>query len=768
MSEFKTERLKTLGVAAKKLATKWGHEHITLEHLSLATLHSDSVTDILEGMNVDVDQLAADFDQHMGSNLLSKSARVGTEPKATKEFQNAIQRATVSLVFSGREEIIDLDVVRAICQESDSYPSYLFQKNGLDLHELDRYLSSEGADSAEEAEVEKAKNDPKMRKAAEEFLAKFCENLNERAKAGRVDPLIGRETEIYSVIKTLARRTKNNSVLIGEAGVGKTAVVEGLAKLIEEKHPSVPDLLIGSTIYALSPTALVAGTKYRGEMEERMKNLMDFIKFIPKAILFIDELHMIMGAGAAGSSSMDMGNILKPALARGELRCIGSTTREEYRAHFEKDAAMARRFQKITIDEPSVETAKRILMGAKSVYEKEHGVSYTDEAIDAAVELTHRYIADRFLPDKAFDVIDAAGAVQRIAHVTERKAVITVEEISKEVAISARIPLSTISENATAKLLRLDTDIKTKVFGQDKAVDTLVDAVFEARSGLRRADKTAGSFLFTGPTGVGKTEAAKQLAETLGIPLIRYDMSEYMEAHSVSKLIGSPPGYVGYMDGATGSGRLVTDIEDQPNCVLLLDEIEKAHPQVYNVFLQVMDDGKIKSSSGKEVRFGNVILIMTSNVGAAESEQNAIGFGSLAKQGADEAAIKKHFTPEFRNRLDAIVGFNRLGEENIHRIVRKFIGDLNVLSSDKNVEIVVSDEAIAWLAKKGFDPKMGARPMARTIRTEINAKLSREILFGRLKDGGKVEVELSGDELTFSFPSEKVDVETETLELIER
>ena len=762
MSEFKTNRIKALGTKAKSLAKRRNHEYITVEHLAMICLGEDGARDILESeLSLDFNKTAQDFENHFKSGLVSTGV-VTVEPRVTAAFQNVVQRATTSLVFSGREEIVDLDVVKAILMEKNSYAAYILMSNGLDAAKLERYLSNESLSDSKDVEAEKAKNDPKMRQAADEFLAKYCENLNEKAKAGRVDPLIGRVDEVYNLEKTMARRTKNNAILLGEAGVGKTAIVEGLAKLIVDGN--VSETLAGSTVYSLNPTAIVAGTKYRGEMEERMKKLVDYIKFIPRAILFIDEIHMIMGAGAGGGSSMDMGNILKPALARGELRCIGSTTRDEYRKHFEKDAAMARRFQKITVEEPSIENAKLIILGARSVYEKAHGVTYTEEALMAAVDLTARYIADRFLPDKAFDVIDAAGAVQKIAPVLERNTVIGLEEITKEVAVSARIPLATISEDISSKLSRLESELKTKVFGQDHAVESLVDSVYETRSGLRRADKTAGAFLMVGPTGVGKTEVSKQLAATLGVPFIRFDMSEYMEPHTVSRLIGAPPGYIGYDDGA---GLLVEAVENNPNCVLLLDEIEKAHPQIYNLFLQVMDDGKLKSAGGKEVRFSNVTLIMTSNVGAAEAERNAIGFGSLETEGADEAAIKRHFTPEFRNRLDAVVSFNRLKPEDVHNIVRKFIAELNTLAESKHVKIDVSEAAIEWLSAKGFDPKMGARPLARVIRNEINRKLSREILFGRLKDGGTVHVDLKSEELTFSYPSEEAG-SVEEFDYIER
>ena len=755
-SRFNTKRADEIVRAATILAASRNNEYVTVDHLTLACMDDDVLRGVLGELKFNLEDFAREFraffEKQYPKTATSRRQRV------TETFQKVIARCVSNMQFSGRTEILAADLIVAVMQEPDCYSAYYLNQAGLDLTELKQRLAEDAEDDVEadpnapegEGGSSGGRMDKMSPEKAKKILAKYCINLNEEAFKGKIDPLIGRESEVYALSKTVSRRTKNNIILTGEPGVGKTAIVEGFAKLIVDGN--VPDSIKGSTVYSLDVPGLVAGAKFRGDMEERAKQVLVALGKVEKPILFIDEIHMIMGAGAAGKSeSMDLSNMMKPALARGTLRCIGSTTMDEYRKHFEKDKALMRRFQKQDVSEPTVEDAKRIIKGAKSVYEEFHGLTYTDEAIDLAVELTARYITDRFLPDKAFDVIDAAGATQKIADPTKKVAVITGRRIEDDVSLMAKIPARTVKENEAEKLGHLEDDLRKSVFGQENAIVTLSDAVIMSRAGLREANKPAGAYLFKGPTGVGKTEVAKRLAETLGVELLRYDMSEYMEKHSVSKLIGSPPGYVGYGDGQAGNGKLVTDIETHQHCVLLLDEIEKAHSDVFNILLQVFDDGRLTSSSGKKVSFENVIVILTSNVGARFNSQAAIGFGATDRNSSDDKILKETFAPEFLNRLDAIVDFNALRREDIRQVVDKFIGQLAVMAADKNVTLELTEDAKEWLGEKGYDKAMGARPLGRVITDNIKKPLSKAILFGELKTGGHVTVGVVDGKLVLAY-----------------
>lgn len=744
---------------AGDIATMNMHEYVTLEHLLASLLGESAVKEVLIDLDVDVEELEKDIVSFYGAGILPK-AQEGFAARRTPALMNAIKRATAQVMLSGRKKIQPTDLLVSLVEQADedSHAFFFLAKYGVDADTLKFIVSHPVHEAADEDEEE---DDTANLNKNQRLLARYCINLNDQAGKGLIDPLIGRETEVSALILTTARRTKNNSVLIGEPGVGKTAVVEGLAKMIVEGD--VPDSIKSAVVYSLDISALMAGAKFRGDMEERLKQVLKALEELEQPILFIDEIHMIMGAGASsGGGGMDVANLLKPALAKGQLRCIGSTTYEEFRKYFEKDRALLRRFQKLDINEPSVEDAKRIIHGLSTVYGDYHGVTYTAEALDASVELTARYVNDRLLPDKAIDVIDAAGARQKIRPEEDKIKIIDLAMIEAEVSRIARIPARTVKEDEGEKLAHLEIDLNASVFGQDVAVQTVTDAVIMARSGLRSPNKPQSSFLFTGPTGVGKTELAKQLSRTLSLPLIRYNMSEYMEKHSVSKLIGSPPGYVGHGDGAAGSGLLINDIEKTPHAILLLDEIEKAHEDVFKLFLQVMDDGMLTSSSGKTVNFQNVLIIMTSNAGASELQKNNIGFARDLddRQGADDAEINKTFAPEFRNRLDAIVKFLPLTKDNMIHIVIKFIAELNALAVDKNVHLDMTPEALEWLAEKGYDPKMGARPLSRVIDDQIKKPLSRALIFGNLKRGGTAHGTVVDGEFvlqTTAKPEEKVE-----------
>lgn len=758
---------KTVQQAYKK-AMEMRHEYLMLEHLLAALLDEEPVLEMLREQECNIDEVKNDLDAFFNSGLIT-TVPVGIHyfPARTAETERAIQRSVMRTMFSGRRVLEPLDLLVSIMYEEQSHAVYFLSKQGVDQLTVKEYITESGDDDDDDGENHESNDgfyekqssgensssqqkEVKNKEQAIKLLSKYCINLNTQASEGKIDPLIGREEEVAQLVLTTARRTKNNVVLVGEPGVGKTSIVEGLAKLINEQN--VPEILLKSTVWSLDIGNLIAGTKFRGDFEERMKQILKALTYVEDPILFIDEIHMIMGAGSGGTqSSVDVANLLKPALAKGKLRCIGSTTYEEYRKHFEKDRALLRRFQKLDVFEPSIEDSKRILRGLANVYETFHGVQYDLEALDQAVELTHKYINNRYLPDKAIDVIDAAGARQRVATSDVRINNITVELIEQEVSKLAKIPTNTVKESETEKLASLDTELHANVFGQEKAIEVLVDAVYMGRAGLREPTKPLGCYLFTGPTGVGKTEAAKTLANVLGVELVRFDMSEYMEKHSVSKLIGSPPGYVGYSDGGSGSGLLVNAVENHPHCILLLDEIEKAHPDIYNIFLQVMDNAELTSSSGKTVNFKNVILIMTSNAGATELEKNSIGFGKQNRDGADDGVINNTFKPEFRNRLDAIVKFGRLVPEIMHLVVGKFTKQLNDLAKTKNVEIQLDQSAVEWLAEHGYDPKMGARPLGRVMAENIKKPLSREMLFGKLKNGGTATVTVVDNHIEIQY-----------------
>ncbi|MCA3721489.1 ATP-dependent Clp protease ATP-binding subunit ClpA, partial [Phenylobacterium sp.] len=664
-----------------------------------------------------------------------------------------IQRAVIHVQSSGREEVTGANVLVAIFSERESHAAYFLQEQEMTRYDAVNYIAHGIAKKAGTSEAKPVKGSEDEEKAAVktggEALDAYCVNLNEKAKQGKVDPLIGRSAEVERCIQILCRRTKNNPLLVGDPGVGKTAIAEGLARKIINKQ--VPEVLAGSTIFSLDMGALLAGTRYRGDFEERVKQVVKELENHPDAILFIDEIHTVIGAGATSGGAMDASNLLKPALASGSLRCMGSTTYKEFRQHFEKDRALVRRFQKIDVNEPTIEDSIKILKGLKTYYEEFHKLRYTNDALKSAVELSARYISDRKLPDKAIDIIDEAGASQMLLPESRRKKVIGVKEVEAVVAKIARIPPKSVSKSDTEALLQLETDLKRTVYGQDEAIEQLSAAMKMARAGLRDPAKPIGCYLFSGPTGTGKTETARQLSSTLGIELLRFDMSEYMERHTVSRLIGAPPGYVGFDQGG-----LLTDAVDQhPHCVVLLDEIEKAHPDVFNILLQVMDHGVLTDANGKKVDFRNVVLIMTTNAGASDAQRNAIGFGRGKQEGEVEEALKRLFTPEFRNRLDAIVPFRPLTPEIIRQVVIKFVLQLEGQLADRNVTIEITDEAADWLAKNGFDELYGARPLGRVIQEHIKKPLADEILFGRLTRGGHVKVILSDGKMAFDIEGDK-------------
>lgn len=725
---------------AATIAGQHQHEFVTLEHLLAALLKVSSITEILTALKVDAETLEERLEDFLDSEAMGVT-RFPRAPVPTTTFDVVVTRAVAGAQLSGRSaQPSDLLVQILNVNHEDNFAVTLLMELGLDNLILKRHLSHGSAPQKRigpDGQEIQGPADITDKESAEKYLEQFAVNLNAAAADSKIDPLIGREAEVDQIIQITARRTKNNSVLVGEPGVGKTAIAEGLALKITRKE--VPDVLFESVVYSLDIGALVAGTRFRGDFEERMKNVIKALEFIPQSILFIDEIHTVMGAGSGSQGSLDVANLLKPALAKGTLRCIGSTTQMEFQKHFEKDRALLRRFKKVAVYEPSIEDAKLILRGLAPYYEKHHGVTFSPEALDAAVDLTNRFLTDTFLPDKAIDLIDQAGARQQITAEDRKIKVITVREIEVELAKVARIPEQTVTEGEGAKLGRLDKELAGNVYGQPKALEQLSDAVFLSRAGLRAADKTAGAYLFAGPTGVGKTEAAKTVANVLGVPLLRYDMSEFMEEHSVAKLIGSPPGYVGHDDGP---GQLISDIDQHGYCVLLLDEIEKAHPKVLNILLQIFDNASLKGSNGKKVSFRNVIVIMTSNVGVAEASKQSIGFKTQAAEMDLMPAIKRHFSPEFRNRLDAVVQFNSLTPESMTAIVVKFLAEVAAMTAERKVTLTVSDEAKERLAKDGYDPAMGARPLGRVITETIKKPLSRLLLTGGLVNGGEARVDI--------------------------
>lgn len=741
----------TIGQCYKR-AREARHEYMTVEHLLLALLDNPSAEAVLKACNADFPRLRSELDQAIDTSVAKLTDDDGRDTQPTLGFQRVLQRAVYHVQSSGKKEVTGANVLVAIYGEKDSHAVYFLNQQDVTRLDVVNYLSHGIAKLGED---ESAQNGEDQAKAGEgegehkgDALSEFASDLNQLAREGKIDPLVGRADEVERTIQVLCRRRKNNPLYVGEAGVGKTALAEGLAKRIVEGD--VPEVLSDATIYALDLGALVAGTKYRGDFEKRLKAVLAQLKKQPGAILFIDEIHTIIGAGSASGGTMDASNLIKPMLASGELRCIGSTTFQEYRGIFEKDRALARRFQKIDIVEPTVGETVEILHGLKPRYEQHHGVSYADEALQAAVDLSVKHIGDRLLPDKAIDVIDEAGARQRLLAEGVRKQIIDVEEIETIVAKMARIPAKQVSASDKDVLKHLERNLKMVIFGQDPAIDTLTSAIKLARSGLGNPDKPIGNFLFAGPTGVGKTEVTKQLALQLGIELVRFDMSEYMEPHSVSRLIGAPPGYVGFDQG----GLLTEKIVKTPHCVLLLDEVEKAHPDIFNILLQVMDRGILTDTNGREANFRNVIMVMTTNAGAAQAARRTIGFTQQDHSTDAMEAIRRGFSPEFRNRLDAVVQFQALGFDHILRVVDKFLIELEMQLHDKNVSLSATPAARDWLAQHGFDPLMGARPMARVIQDKIKRALADELLFGKLVGGGRVSIDVRDDEIVVDAQAE--------------
>jgi ATP-dependent Clp protease ATP-binding subunit ClpA len=754
MPSFAQNLEKTLHNALSN-ASERSHEYATLEHLLLALIDDPEAAEVMTACGVDLGDLGDVVRQYLDQEYQSLKTEGGSDPQPTAGFQRVIQRAILHVQSSGKDTVTGANVLVALFSERDSYAVYFLQQQ--DMSRLDavsfishgigkggRQLESRppaGAEPHADKE-EKAEAKPSGKESA---LDQFCVNLNQKALSGKIDPLIGRGPEVDRTIQILCRRSKNNPLYVGEPGVGKTAIAEGLARKIVEGD--VPEVLNDAVIYSLDMGSLLAGTRYRGDFEERLKQVVNELEKMPDAILFIDEIHTVIGAGATSGGAMDASNLLKPALSSGAIRCIGSTTYKEFRNHFEKDRALLRRFQKIDVNEPTIEDTIKILKGLRSAFEEHHKVKYTPDAIKTAVELSARYINDRKLPDKAIDVIDEVGAMQMLVPPSRRKKTITAKEIEAVIATMARIPPKSVSKDDKKTLEHLDRDLKRVVFGQDKAIEVLSSAMKLSRAGLRDPDKPIGSFLFSGPTGVGKTEVARQLASIMGIPLQRFDMSEYMERHSVSRLIGAPPGYVGFDQG----GLLTDAIDQQPHCVLLLDEIEKAHPDLFNILLQVMDHGRLTDHHGKTVDFRNVVLVMTTNAGASDMARQGIGFGDVSKEDAGDEAVKKMFSPEFRNRLDAIVPFSYLPTEVISRVVDKFILQLELQLAEQNVHIQFDSDAREWLSKRGYDRLYGARPMARLIQEKVKQPLAEELLFGKLAQGGEVHVNVKDDKLAFEL-----------------
>jgi len=756
MPSFAQSLEKTLHAALAN-ASQRAHEYATLEHLLLALIDDPDAAEVMAACGVDLPELGEVVKQYLDQEYQSLKTQEKGDPSPTAGFQRVIQRAILHVQSSGKDTVTGANVLVALFSERDSYAVYFLQQQDMSRLDAVSFIShgigkggkriedrspqgSEAPETPAQEEKAAAKDGKK-----DSALDQFCVNLNDKALAGKVDPLIGRGPEVDRTIQILCRRSKNNPLYVGDPGVGKTAIAEGLARKIIEGD--VPEVLASAVIYSLDMGALLAGTRYRGDFEERLKQVVGELEKMPEAILFIDEIHTVIGAGATSGGAMDASNLLKPALSGGTIRCIGSTTYKEFRNHFEKDRALLRRFQKIDVNEPTVEDTIKILKGLRSAFEEHHKVKYTPEAIKTAVELSARYINDRKLPDKAIDVIDEVGAMQMLVPPSRRKKTITAREIEQVIATMARIPPKNVSTDDRQALEHLEKDLKRVVFGQDQAIEVLASAMKLSRAGLRDPEKPIGSFLFSGPTGVGKTEVSKQLAAILGIPIQRFDMSEYMERHSVSRLIGAPPGYVGYDQG----GLLTDAVDQQPHCVLLLDEIEKAHPDLFNILLQVMDNGRLTDHHGKTVDFRNVVLIMTTNAGAADMARQGIGFGDVSKADAGDEAVKRMFSPEFRNRLDAIVPFAYLGKEVVGRVVEKFVLQLELQLAEQNVHIQFDGDAREWLGTRGYDRLYGARPMARLIQDKVKQPLAEELLFGKLRHGGEVHVSVRDGALAFEL-----------------
>ncbi|NWG54325.1 MAG: ATP-dependent Clp protease ATP-binding subunit ClpA [Hydrogenophilaceae bacterium] len=741
---------------ALSLANEHRHEYVTLEHLLLSLIDDDDAAQVMTACKVDLDKLRINLENYLDDELENLVVEHGDQEEArpTAGFQRVLQRAMLHVDSSGQREVTGANVLVAIFSERESHAAYFLQEQDMTRYDAVNYISHglakrPGASASRPARgASEGEDGERVVKQGSEALAAYCVNLNKKAKDGKIDPLIGREAEVLRSIQILCRRQKNNPLLVGDPGVGKTAIAEGLARKIVEKQ--VPEVLAEATIFSLDMGALLAGTRYRGDFEERLKSVMKELDNHPNSILFIDEIHTVIGAGATSGGAMDASNLLKPALQSGQIRCMGSTTYKEYRQHFEKDRALARRFQKIDVNEPTIPDSIKILNGLKPYFEDYHKVKFTDEAVKAAVELSARHIGDRKLPDKAIDVIDETGASMMLLKPEERKEVIGVEDVEAVVARMARIPPKSVSKNDAEMLSSLEADLKRVVFGQDKPIEDLAAAIKMARAGLREPHKPIGCYLFAGPTGVGKTEVARSLANVMGIELLRFDMSEYMERHTVSRLIGAPPGYVGYDQG----GLLTDGVDQHSHCVLLLDEIEKAHPDLFNILLQVMDHGVLTDANGKKVDFRNVILIMTTNAGAADAAKQGIGFGAGKKDHENEEAIRRLFTPEFRNRLDATIHFNGLPPEIVRNVVQKFIIQLEAQLSERNVTIEITDRAADWIATRGYDESFGARPLARIIQEQVKKPMADELLFGKLKHGGLVKIDIDqadADKLAFQY-----------------
>lgn len=730
------------------------HEYATLEHLLLALMDDSDAAAVMRACGVDLDALKSTVTEYIDNELHNLVTGYDEDSKPTSGFQRVIQRAVIHVQSSGRDEVTGANVLVAIFAERESHAAYFLQEQEMTRYDAVNFIShgiskrpgaseSRPVRGVEESEADSpsspSDSDDNGKPKNQDALTAYCVNLNQKAQDGKVDPLIGREKEVNRTIQILCRRSKNNPLYVGDPGVGKTAIAEGLARRII--NGDVPEVLLDATIFALDMGALLAGTRYRGDFEERLKQVVKELEDTPGAVLFIDEIHTVIGAGATSGGAMDASNLLKPALSSGAIRCIGSTTYKEFRQFFEKDRALVRRFQKIDVNEPSIDDAVEILKGLKPYYEDYHKVKYSNDAIKTAVELSARYINDRKLPDKAIDVIDETGASQMLVEESKRRKTITEKEIEETIASMARIPAKSVSKDDKQVLANLDKQLRSVVYGQDDAITALASAIKLARAGLREPDKPIGSYLFSGPTGVGKTEVARQLASALGVELLRFDMSEYMERHTVSRLLGAPPGYVGFDQG----GLLTDGVDQHPHCVLLLDEIEKAHPDLFNILLQVMDHGKLTDHNGKQIDFRNVILIMTTNAGAADMAKPAIGFGSSKREGDDMEAINRMFSPEFRNRLDSIIPFGSLPTPVVHQVVQKFVMQLEAQLAERGVTFDLTKDAIAWLADKGYDERMGARPLARVIQEHVKKQLADEVLFGKLKKGGTVKVTVGKD-----------------------
>ncbi len=730
---------------AVEVAKNLNHEYITIEHLVYSIMCDQESFDMISTFGANANFIKTNLDHYLKNNLNEIVSKDGVEkPKKTTSVERVLNRCFTQVLFSGRQRMEVADVIISVLAEKNSFGYYFLNKAGLTKEKFVKYFQENIVIEEEQESVPVTTNNQ-----VERILNQFCTNLSLAAKQRKIDPVIGRDEEIEKVQLILARRNKSNVLLVGDPGVGKTAIAEGIARKVFEKK--VPKFIQDHTVYTLDISALLAGSKYRGDFEERIKAVFTALERKGKVILFIDEAHMMQGAGAANQSSNDMSNMLKPILTKSSIKLIASTTWEEYRKHFEKDRALMRRFQRVTVDEPTAELSVKILKGLKKYYEKHHNVKITDAAIDQAVKLSVKYMSDKKLPDKAIDIIDCASARYKLKDEENMEGVeqiVDIEQITYELSKMINMPLEVVAQKESKNLSDLESNMKVSVLGQDKAVDTLLDKIFVSQAGMKAPNKPIGSFLFLGPTGCGKTETAKQLAEKMGMQLVRFDMGEYQEKHSVARLIGAPPGYVGYEDNA---GQLITKLQETPNCILLLDEIEKAHQDVSNVLLAFMDNGFVTGSNGKVADGRNCILVMTSNLGAADNEKNTIGFGELEKDGEDDKAVKKFFTPEFRNRLDAVIKFDKLSLDTVEKIVHKFVDDLNSQLKDKNIEIILDDTASKWLAENGYDKKMGARPLARLIDNKIKSPLSRRVLFGDLVNGGNVYVKLIGSELEFEI-----------------